>query len=184
VSPSKYCCSYHIPTNMGKVASTFLTLKENGSNGSWKVIGEVFVLAAVVNFAQFAKYSLQKYIANFILFSDQILRYSHLPILTTFVDSFSGQNRIVVIIEGKKTIRVLIILIIYTMFEPFFSMKWSLFETLVNIIVNINKKLNINSTVSNLQKQSNFWKPKRSWRISKYYLFLLEFHWKQYYYSW
>jgi hypothetical protein len=45
----------HIPTNIGKVAFTFLKSKENGSNGSWKVIGEAFVLAARVTFSQFAK---------------------------------------------------------------------------------------------------------------------------------
>jgi hypothetical protein len=45
----------HIPTDIGKVTFTFLKLKENGSNGPQKVIGEVFVLAAGVNFAQFAK---------------------------------------------------------------------------------------------------------------------------------
>jgi hypothetical protein len=45
----------YIPTNIGKVAFTFLNLKENGSNRSWKVIGEVFVFLVGVNFAQFAK---------------------------------------------------------------------------------------------------------------------------------
>jgi hypothetical protein len=66
----------HIPTNIEKVAFTFSKLEENDSNGSQQAIGEVFVLVAGLNFAQFAKYSLQKYVESFMLFSDQILRYS------------------------------------------------------------------------------------------------------------
>jgi hypothetical protein len=45
----------HIPTNIGKVAFTFSKLEENDSNGSQKAIGDVFVLVAGLNFAQFAK---------------------------------------------------------------------------------------------------------------------------------
>jgi hypothetical protein len=45
----------HIPTNIGKVTFTFSKLEKNGSYGSQKSIGEVFVLAAGLNFAQFAK---------------------------------------------------------------------------------------------------------------------------------
>jgi hypothetical protein len=45
----------HIPTNIGKVAFTFSKLEENDSNGSQQAIGEVFVLVAGLNFAQFAK---------------------------------------------------------------------------------------------------------------------------------